>query len=174
MNKIRSSLFTLLLACALVIFCSGSAVQDPAGIRLSAPTKYTSFLGIRLGMSESQVRDIMGRPSREAVPQTGERKQLNYVWNPTTCQSITLMSDKVVLNIFSSTEKYHISLPNTGSFYTNMTRGNVEAILGMPSSQTSGTDLIYYYNDRNICIGINRMTDTVVFIGLYDPVSYKE
>lgn len=132
-------------------------------------TKHTSFLGIELGMSKSEVESILGTGTYFGADSTLSLEEWMY-GSPPNADFVEYNTNGAVVVITN----------RPASTIENISKGDslahVKDTLGQPNTITdpSSDYSTYWYSNRNIRIVINNSTDQVSSIGIYDSgvISY--
>ena len=146
-----------LLILFLLVFLLGCSSASGGG-----PTRYTTFLGVDLGMSFSEVTAILGTGTYYgwAIKNGGTI----YFYSYSGSKYVGFI-DNVVREIIIETAAWSIEEITVGS-----TRSFVQDKVGTTDiNSNSSTHYNWFYADRNIFVSINKSSDLVDYIGIYDP-----
>ena len=132
-------------------------------------TKHTSFLGVDLGMSKSEVESILGAGTYLGMDYTLNLEQWMY-GSPPEADAVDFNTDGAVI-ILTNRPASTIENISKGDSLTHVTD-----TLGQPSTTTNPSSdyTTYWYSNRNIRIVIRNSTNTVSSIGIYNSsiISY--
>jgi len=148
--------FILIISILILPFLFGCTQTQTGNIT----TKYTSFMGINLGQSLSEVEDVFGAGTLIS----SSDNLYYYLYSG----KIVVYKDSVVVMAYTILSSYSIE-----NISINSTSDDVLNQLGTPTEIYNDTSTYYwYYSSRNIFIRIFKSTNSVNAIGIYDPSRY--
>lgn len=166
MNINHMKKYLLIFLAILPFFAMIGCSQSQSSSYTLAPiTLQTSFFGVTLGMTEAQAKSILDSNSHLIYTPTIYSYRYNlsdggYVWLSVRTSGLVYKIQLATSNLYSiETITYGDSLDK------------VKGVLGDPSSIDNASHLfesIYYYQNRNILIEINKDNNKVESIGIYD------
>jgi len=146
-----------LLILLLLVFILGCSSASGGG-----PTRHTTFLGVDLGMSFSEVAAILGTGTYNSAGSAVGGTILFYSYGGPKYVGFI---DNVAREIATTTTGFSIEEISIGS-----TRSFVQDKIGTTDNNSNTTTQYnWWYEDRNITVSVNKSSDLVVTIGIYDP-----
>ena len=157
-------LFTwvLLAGCSTTTGTSAVTTTTTSTTATTVPvvTKHTSFLGVTLGWTRTQVDTVLGTGTYSHISADGLINYYSYSGGDKLAGY--LVSDGTLLNITAWATGFTLETLTVGSSYTF-----VLSKLGTPSTTSSSAVANFcYWTDRNITIWFYKSTDLCYCIGI--------
>ena len=115
--------------------------------------------GIRVGMPEAKVLEILGKP--DGITATGSVETFHWVSNRSSDSAVEIKGGKVVGYVDLETHKYSQNIPShdrknsttSGKVRVGMTKDAVQAVLGKPDSVSAKEGVVAHRYDSNAVFG---------------------